>query len=43
MDTLLQYRLGYSHNEANALSDEEWAEKIAQLEDIIKEENKASR
>ncbi len=41
MTTLLQYRLGYSTKEVDELSDIEWAEKIAQLEHIIEQENKA--
>lgn len=40
MTTLLQYRLGVSSKEINELSDLEWAEKVAQLEHIIEQENK---
>lgn len=37
-DTLLEYYLGIDPEE---LSDHEWAEKIAMLEDIRKEESKS--
>ncbi len=42
LTTLLQYRLGFSLEEVERLSNEEWAEKIAQLEHIIQQEKKAN-